>query len=86
VLTITIDQLEETTLLSSARLILIEKSQFLLVELLEKIVPGNAFQGVFPTVAGKINSQYAGLSTFFGIGNRSRITAALFDPFADILT
>jgi hypothetical protein len=47
---------EEPAFLATFQLLLIEKSQILFFKLLKKIVPLNALQGFFATVARKIDA------------------------------
>jgi hypothetical protein len=78
-------ELIEIALLTIRSLVLDEKSQIAVIELLEPFVPGNFVERTFAAVARKVEADYANVVAAAGAAHASRLGAALLCPAANLL-
>src|SRR5581483_7883456 len=77
---ITADQLVEAAAVAVTRTVFVQQRQAALVELPEKVIPGDRLQPILAAVAGEVDAQNADLVAPRGVSDRRGLAAALFRP------
>src|SRR3954469_20663725 len=79
------DDLVKVASLPTSSLFLIDQSKIIIIELLEKLIPTDLFEGAFTAVSREVYPKNADVIVRFRALDVSRFAAAFFRPSPDLL-